>query len=65
MGRTQEAFITYLQKPTAQQMPAYADAPPQNLADVYAYIRSLKSDVLPVEKIPLLTETLKRVQSAK
>ena len=63
MGRTQEAFIAYVQKPTAAQMPAYADAPAQNLADVYAYIRSLKQDAQPVEKIRLLSETLKRIQA--
>lgn len=61
LPRTQEAFITYMRKPPTPAMPAFADVPAQDLADVYAYIRSIKPDSPPVESIPLLRDLLRRI----
>jgi mono/diheme cytochrome c family protein len=59
MARTQEAFIAYLRKPSTPMMPAYANVPAQDLADIHAYLRSLKDDSRPVESIPPLDNLLK------
>jgi len=41
MRRSQAEFIAFVQKPTVNAMPAFADQSPQALADVYAYIKSV------------------------
>jgi mono/diheme cytochrome c family protein len=60
MTRTQAAFITYVRKPSSAAMPSFADAPMQDLADVYAYIRSLPTTTPSVESVPILREILER-----
>jgi mono/diheme cytochrome c family protein len=60
MARTEEAFITYLRKPATPAMPAFADVPRQDLADVYAYIRTLKVDAAAADSIPLLRDLIDR-----
>jgi mono/diheme cytochrome c family protein len=62
MARTEEAFIAYVRKPSTPAMPAFADAPTADLADVYAYLRSLRSDAPPIESIPLLQDILEQVK---
>jgi mono/diheme cytochrome c family protein len=60
MARDQANFIAFLQKPTAQAMPAYGDQPAQALADVYAFIKSVPvPSPPPLEKIPILNDILK------
>ena len=60
MGRDQANFIAYVQKPSATAMPSYGDQPAQNLADVYAYIKSIPApNTQPAQSIPLLNEILK------
>jgi mono/diheme cytochrome c family protein len=60
--RTQAEFIAYVQKPTANAMPTYGDQSAQALADVYAYLRSLKEpSPPPAQNIPLLNEVLKTI----
>ena len=62
MRRTQAQFITFVQKPTVNQMPAYGDQTPQALADVYAYIKSIpETTPPPMEKIPILNDILKTI----
>jgi hypothetical protein len=62
MRRTQADFIAYVQKPTANAMPAYGDRPAQALADVYAYLKSIPGTAPPpAEKIPLLNDVLKTI----
>jgi mono/diheme cytochrome c family protein len=62
MGRDQANFITYHQKPTANAMPSYGDQPAQNLADVYAFIKSIPvPNTPPAQNIPLLNEILKTI----
>lgn len=62
MARDQANFIAFLQKPTANAMPAYGDQPAQNLADVYAYIKSIPApNPPPAQSIPLLNEVLKTI----
>jgi mono/diheme cytochrome c family protein len=63
MGRDQANFITFLQKPAANAMPAYGDQPVQNLADVYAYIKSIPAPTTPpAQNIPILNDILKTIQ---
>ena len=59
-ARTQDSFVSYARKPATAAMPSYAHAPAQDLIDIYAYVRSVRSDARPVESIPLLTDILRR-----
>src|SRR4030095_2198871 len=62
MRRTQADFIRFVQKPTANAMPAFGDQPPQALADVYAYIKSIPERTPPpVQSIPALNDVLKTI----
>jgi mono/diheme cytochrome c family protein len=61
-ARSQDAFIAYLVKPSTPGMPAYANVPAQNLADIYVYLRSLKSDSPPAASVPLLKALLDRLK---
>jgi mono/diheme cytochrome c family protein len=56
MNFTQEGFITFVQNSPLALMPAYSDAPAQDLADVYAYIRSIPLDAPELDEVPLLRE---------
>jgi len=60
MMRTEAAFITFLRKPSSAAMPAFADAPMRDLADVYAYIRSLPTTAPSAESLPILRDILDR-----
>ena len=62
MRRTQADFIRFVQKPTANAMPAFGDQPSQALADVYAYIKSIPERTPPpVQSIPALNDVLKTI----
>jgi len=62
MRRTQADFIRFVQKPTANAMPAFGDQPVQALADVYAYIKSIPERTPPpVQSIPVLNDVLKTI----
>jgi len=62
MRRTQADFIRFVQKPTANAMPAFGDQPPQALADVYAYIKSIPERTpASVQSIPVLNDVLKTI----
>jgi mono/diheme cytochrome c family protein len=63
--RTQDAFLRYLRKPTVATMPAFPDATDQQLADVYAYLKSIPTPNLqPLEKYPILNDILKTIPPA-
>ena len=62
MRRTQADFIKFVQKPTVNAMPAFGDQPPQALADVYAYIKSIPERTPPpLQSIPILNDVLKTI----
>lgn len=62
MQMNQTSFLAFVQSGSPSgAMPSYGDAPPQNLADVYAYIQSLPSDAEPADSIPLLRAILDEV----
>ena len=62
MQMNQTSFLAFVQSGSPSgAMPSYGDAPPQNLADVYAYIRSLPSDAQPADSIPLLEAILEEI----
>lgn len=60
MNYTQEGFITFVQNSPLPNMPAFPDASAQQLADIYAYIRTIPADAPPVSEVPLLRELLER-----
>ena len=60
LSYTQEGFITFVQSSPLPNMPAYPDASPQQLADIYAYIRTIPADAPAVADVPLLREILER-----
>ena len=60
LNYTQDGFIQFVQKSPLPQMPAFADVPAQDLADIYAYIRSLPADAPPLKDLPELQRILDR-----
>jgi len=60
MGRAQEAFVAYVRKPSGRGMPSFAATPDRDLADVYAYIRSIPPAAPPVDSLPLLKAIVER-----
>ena len=60
LNYTQEGFITFVQSSPLPNMPAYPDASAQQLADIYAYIRTLQPDAPAVADTPLLRDILER-----
>jgi len=60
LNYTQEGFITFVQSSPLPNMPAYPDASPQQLADIYAYIRTIPADAPPLGDVPLLRDILER-----
>jgi hypothetical protein len=61
MGRTQEAFIAYVRKPSTEGMPKFSAVPEPDLVDVYTYIRSIPVAAPSVDGIPLLKDVLDRI----
>jgi mono/diheme cytochrome c family protein len=62
MARTEDAFIAYVRKPSTAAMPPFTDVPTADLANIYAYIRSLRPEAPPIESIPLLKDILEQVK---
>jgi mono/diheme cytochrome c family protein len=60
MNYTPEGFITFVQSSPLPNMPAFPDASPQQLADIYAYIRTLPADAPAISDVPLLRDILER-----
>jgi mono/diheme cytochrome c family protein len=59
-ARSQADFIAFVRKPTTNGMPAFPDATDQQLADVYAYVKSIPApNPPPVENIPILNDIIK------
>ena len=65
MVRPEDVFLAYVKKPATQGMPSFRDAADRDLADVYAYIRSIPRAAPAPESIPLLKAILDRRTSAK
>jgi mono/diheme cytochrome c family protein len=64
MNYTQDGFITFVQTSPLPNMPPFPDAPAQDLADIYAYIKSIRVDAPEVVRVPLLKSILDRKQAA-
>jgi mono/diheme cytochrome c family protein len=60
LNYTQEGFITFVQSSPLPNMPAYPDASAQQLADIYAYIRTIPADAPALGDVPLLSDILER-----
>ena len=65
MSRSEESFTDFVRKPTRPAMPAFSDVPAKDLADVYAYLRSLRSTAPAAESIPLLSDILKQIAAGR
>ena len=64
LNYTQAGFITFVQSSPLPNMPAYPDASAQQLADIYAYIRTIPPDAPPLGEVPLLRDILDRKNRA-
>jgi mono/diheme cytochrome c family protein len=62
MNYTQEGFITFVQNSPLPQMPRFPDASAQELADIYAYIRTVAADAPTIDDAPALREIRERQQ---
>jgi mono/diheme cytochrome c family protein len=60
LNYTQDGFITFVQNSPLPNMPAFPDASAQQLADIYAYIRTIPADAPALGEIPLLRDILER-----
>jgi mono/diheme cytochrome c family protein len=60
LNYTQEGFITFVQNSPLPNMPAFPDASPQQLADIYAYIKTITADAPALNDVPLLRDLLER-----
>jgi mono/diheme cytochrome c family protein len=60
LNYTQEGFITFVQNSPLPNMPAFPDATPQQLADIYAYVRTIPADAPALSDVPLLRDILDR-----
>ena len=56
----QDGFITFVQNSPLPNMPAFPDASPQQLADIWAYIRTIPADAPALGDIPLLSDIQQR-----
>jgi mono/diheme cytochrome c family protein len=65
MSRTEDSFTDFVRKPTRAAMPAFSDVPAKDLADVYAYLRSLRSTAPAAASIPLLNDILKQIAAGR
>ncbi len=60
MNYPQDGFIVFVQNSPLPNMPAFPDASPQQLADIWAYIRTIQPDAPPLGELPLLSDILDR-----
>jgi mono/diheme cytochrome c family protein len=60
LNYTQEGFITFVQSSPLPNMPAFPDASAQQLADIYAYIRTIPADAPALGDVPLLRDILEQ-----
>ena len=65
MSRTEESFTDFVRKPPRPAMPAFSDVPAKDLADVYAYLRSLRSTAPAAASIPLLNDILQQIAAGR
>jgi mono/diheme cytochrome c family protein len=65
MARSEDAFVAFVRKPPSPAMPAFSDVAPMDLADVYAYLRSLRPSPPPAQSIPLLRDILQQIGQAQ
>jgi mono/diheme cytochrome c family protein len=60
LNYTQDGFITFVQSSPLPNMPAYPDASAQQLADIFAYLRTIPVDAPTLGEVPLLRDILER-----
>jgi mono/diheme cytochrome c family protein len=65
MARSEDSFTAYVRKPATPGMPPFADVPAKDLADVYAYLRSLRSTAPAAASVPLLSDILQQIAARR
>ncbi len=58
-----EGFITFVQSSPLPNMPRFPDASPQELADIWAYIKSIQTDAPAIDDLPTLLEIRDKQQA--
>src|SRR5215218_8978543 len=61
MSRSEASFVTFVQKPPRPAMPSFSDVAAKDLADIYAYLRSLHPTPPAADSIPLLKDILQQI----
>jgi len=61
MSRSEESFVTFVRKPPRPAMPSFSDVAAKDLADLYAYLRSLHPAPPAADSIPLLKDILQQI----
>jgi mono/diheme cytochrome c family protein len=64
MNYTQDGFVTFVQNSPLPQMPRFPDVPAQDLADIWAYIRTIQSDAPEINDVPQLRDIRDRQRQA-
>lgn len=64
MNYTQDGFITFVQNSPLPNMPRFVDVPAQDLADIWAYIRTIQADAPAIDDTPVLREIRERQRAA-
>ena len=64
MNYTQDGFITFVQNSPLPNMPPFPDASAQQLADIYAYIRTIPADAPAIGDVPVLRDIRTRQRQA-
>ena len=65
MARSEESFVTFVRKPPSPAMPSFSDVAAKDLADLYAYLRSLHPAPPAADSIPLLKDILQRIDKGR
>jgi mono/diheme cytochrome c family protein len=64
LNYTPEGFITFVQNSPLPNMPAFPDASPEVLADIYAYIKTIPADAPALDEVALLKDIRERKTTA-
>jgi mono/diheme cytochrome c family protein len=59
-----EGFITFVQNSPLPNMPRFPDASPQELADIWAYIKTVEVDAPAIDDLPALREIRDKQQAS-
>jgi mono/diheme cytochrome c family protein len=64
MNYPQDGFITFVQNSPLPNMPRFPDVPAQDLADIWAYIKTIPADAPAIDELPALREIRERQRAS-